>query len=85
MISIDNREQIFYFNYQINMLHIYSVIKKNFLKRKGIDAEKLKAGVVGDAGSQFDIYKDTKGNLWAVKKGDKPEESDLWLDNLDNY
>ena len=50
-----------------------------------VGEEKLKAGVVGDAGSQFDIYKDTKGNLWEVKKGGKPEESDLWLDNLKNY
>ena len=60
-------------------------LSKKFLEDRGVDAEDLKAGVVGDAGGQFDIYKDKKNNLWAVTKGDKAEESDLWLDNLDNY
>ena len=67
------------------MLHIYSVIKKNFLQRRGIDAEELKKGAVLGKGTEFDIYKDEKNNLWAVRKREKPEESDLWLDNLDNY
>lgn len=60
-------------------------LDKKFLEERGIDAEELKKGVVGDAGGRFDIYKDQEGNLWAVEKKQSPEESDLWLDNLDNY
>ena len=60
-------------------------LSEEFLEKRGIDAEELKKDVVGDAGGKFDIYKDKEGNLWAVRKGQNPKSSELWLDNLDNY
>jgi hypothetical protein len=42
-------------------------LQDNYLKQRGIDAERVKAEAVGDAGTQFNIYKDKIGWLFAVK------------------
>ena len=60
-------------------------LTEGFLEERGVDAEGLKEGNVPGKGTEFDIYKDTKGNLWAVRKGQNPKKSKVWLDNLDNY
>jgi hypothetical protein len=56
------------------------IVKDKWLKDHGVDAETEKKAVVSDPNksSLFDIYKDEKGYLWAIRKpmrGDDPGEA----------
>ncbi|NEQ97762.1 MAG: RHS famlily protein, partial [Cyanothece sp. SIO2G6] len=55
-----------------------------WLKRQGADPHEVKDGLPGKP-SEFDIYKDTQDELWAVRKGQDPKLSDLPLGNLEDF
>ena len=42
---------------------------KNFAKETGMDAESFKKEIVGNAGGEYDIFKDSSGNYWLQRKG----------------
>lgn len=62
-------------------------LNDNWLKRQNIDPHEVKKGVPGKL-SEFDIYQDRDGNLWAIRKpkynmGGNAEP--YYLGNLDDF
>jgi hypothetical protein len=58
-------------------------VSDSWLKQRGIDAHKTKIEMMGrERISQYDIYKDRKGNLWILGKGGvgEPQWFDRWSD-----
>ena len=49
--------------------------KSGYWKAKGIDPEILKEDILGGSGSKYDVYTDTKGNVWIKRKGEKDEKA----------
>jgi hypothetical protein len=57
-------------------------MKDSYLEELGINPHELKEACPGRL-SEFDIYKDKKGNLWGFRKGGKGEGQ--FLGRLSQY
>ena len=55
---------------------------KGFWKGRGVNPEKIKEPFVGSAGAGYDVYTDTKGNVWIKRKGAK-DETGIYVGPLD--
>jgi hypothetical protein len=48
---------------------------RNYWKKQGVNPEKIKEPIVGRAGAGYDVYTDTKGNVWVKRKGETDDKA----------
>jgi hypothetical protein len=46
-----------------------------YWRKKGVDLHKLKKDYVGNAGGEYDVYVDSKGKVWLLRKGESEDKA----------